>query len=118
MLPLSIARQLIIEHLEQHCQKPYTETCLGGDFMIAFISEAQAGWNCNYRATWVASFFLDLTKVEEANNVEFYQVPTEIYLDDKTKEIWIPVDPYKKPTPQSQRSDRKERREARRNQDR
>lgn len=110
----TIARQFIIEHLEQYYQKPYAETCLGGDFKLKFIPAEISGEKCKHRATWIAKFFEDLTGCE----TDFSPVSIEIYLDDETGEIWTPPDPFKKPTPQEKRFARKERRQARRNRDR
>jgi hypothetical protein len=112
----STVRQLIIEYLEQIYQKPYTETCLGGDFDLKFISKESSEQKCNYHATWIGSFFHDLTEIEERTGTEFFPALIEIYLDDETGEIWIPVDPYKKPTSQEKRAARKQRRQTRRNQ--
>jgi hypothetical protein len=112
-----IIRQIVIEHLEQRFQKPYAETCLGGDFDLKFISKEASGHKYNHRATWIASFFEDLTEFEEKQTTEFIEfLPTliEIYIDDETGEIWIPFDPYKKLTAQEKRAARKERRQTRR----
>ena len=38
-----IARQIIIEHLENRYQKSYAETCLGGIFDLKFIPEKASG---------------------------------------------------------------------------
>ena len=105
------ARKLIIEHLEQRYQKPYKEVCLSCDFNLKFMSEEKSGEECRNRATWIASFFEDLTHCV----TEFFPVRIEIYLDDETEEIWTPSDPDKKLTPQEKRANRKERRQIRRN---
>jgi hypothetical protein len=110
-----IARQIIIEHLENRYQKPYAETCLGGNFDLKFIPEKASGEKEKHRAVWVASFFLDLTELEETHGTEFFPLWIEIYLDDETREIWLPSDPYKKLTSQEKRAARKERRQTRRN---
>lgn len=55
-----IVRKLVIEHLEQAYQKPYTEICLAGDFELKFISEELSDQRYNHRATWIASFYLNL----------------------------------------------------------
>jgi hypothetical protein len=55
------ARQLIIEHIEQRYQKPYQEVCLGYNFDLKFIPEEKSGEEYRNRATWIASFFQDLT---------------------------------------------------------
>jgi hypothetical protein len=108
----STVRQLIIEYLEQIYQKPYVETCLGGDFDLKFISKESSEQKYNHRATWIASFHHDLTAIDE-HGTEFFPMLIEIYLDDETGEIWRPVDPYKKPTSQEKRAARKERRQIR-----
>jgi hypothetical protein len=110
-----IVRQLIIEHLEQQYQKPYTNICLGGDFDLKFISKESSEQKYNYHATWIGSFFEDLTEREE-HGTEFFPSLIEIYLDDETGEIWKPFDPYKKLTAQEKRAARKKRRQTRRNQ--
>jgi hypothetical protein len=111
----STVRQLIIEYLEQIYQKPYTETCLGGNFGLKFIAKESSEQKYNYHATWIASFFHDLTETEE-HGTEFFPMWIEIYLDDETGEIWKPVDPYKKPTSQEKRAARKKQRQTKRNQ--
>ncbi|ELS34109.1 MULTISPECIES: hypothetical protein [Pseudanabaena] len=110
-----IVRQLIIEHLEQLHQKPYADTCLGGDFDLKFISKESSEQKYNYRATWIGSFFEDLTEIEQ-HGTEFFPTLIKIYLDDETGEIWTPFDPYKKLTSQEKCAARKKRRQTRRNQ--
>ncbi len=109
------ARQIIIEYLEKRYQKPYAETCLGGDFDLKFIPEKTSGEKEKYRAIWIASFFLDLTEFEATHGTEFFPVSIEIYLDDDTREIWLPANQNKKLTSQEKHAARKERRQIRRN---
>lgn len=112
----TIARQLIIEYIEQRYQQPYTEACSGGYLRLKFFSAETSGEKCNHRATWIASFFPELGEIVTGHLVfDITPTPIEIYLDDETGKIWEPPDPYRKITPQEKRSARKERRQARRN---
>jgi hypothetical protein len=116
MMEKAIVRQFIIEYLENYYQQPYTDTCLGGDFDLTFISEAESQAKFNFRAVWVAYFFLDLTDLEEAQGTKFFPTSVEVYLDDKTGEIWRPPVPHHLQNAQARRNARKERRQLRRNQ--